>query len=164
MATLVVEQPDNVPCIAVSEHNPYKNMGENLCVEERHPVYFGSTMVSMPSEYIIRAHEIEQFAVTIRMVTLMDTVLCCVNFIFTGHLVFILAGALNYAGYWGTQRFNKLMLVVYIIYQWFSASSKLSYVILEPGDTSVSTVLTLSAMFNIIMSIMVTRFIRRIPS
>lgn len=166
MATLVVEQPDDVLCVAVSEHNPYKDASDRLCDEERHPVYFGQTLVRIPSQLIVRAHELEEFGRSIRLVTLLDMVMCCINFIFTGHLLFIAAAALNFAGYWGTIRFNRVILCIYVVYQWLASSSKITYVVMTPtgSDSAVSTTLILSAVFNMFMSVFVMMFMRRIPT
>lgn len=164
MTTIIVENPDSVPCVAVSEHNPYKSQCDQLRVEEQHSIYFGTEHTRTSNDIIIRAFEVESHGWTIRTVSLMDSVLSMINFAVSGNIAFIVVTFLNYIGYHGCKIFNKTLLMIYTMFQLLNASSKITYVIMFPDDYSVFVTFVISSLFNLMMVVFTVKFIRMIPN
>ena len=164
MATVIVQQPDDIPYIGVSEHNPYKNEENRLSVDEPRPVFFGEQIVHVPSSVVVLASELENFGGTIKMVCGFDTVFATVNFIVSGNPVMLIPAFFSYMGYWGASRFNKLYMKLYIFFQIMNVISKIYWLASEQSsDINVNTIIGLSAIFNTIMVMMSIKFLRMIP-
>ena len=163
MATVIVEQPDDVPYIGVSENNPYRQEQDRLSPDEPRPIYFGHTLVHIPSTMIYRAAELEDFANTIRFVSFFDAVLGFLNFTVVGYPVFLIPVMFNYLGYLGARYFNRKMLISYCVFQMFNFSSKILYISTSP-DEHTGTILGVASVFNLIMFALTVKFIRMIPT
>ena len=163
MATVVVEQPDDIPYIGVSENNPFKKEQDRLSVDEPRPVYFGATLVHIPSNMIYRAAELEQVANTVKFVSFFDAVLAFTNFLIVGYAPVLIAVMFNYLGYLGACYFNKKMLGSYCVFQVFNFTSKIVYIIVKP-DEHIGTILAISSLFNMMMVALTVKFIRLIPA
>ena len=163
MTTVVVEQPDDLPVVGVSEHNPYKNEQGRLHTDEPRPVYFGTTVYHIPATSIYMASELEQFARTIKFITFFDTVLAFINFLVVGYYPVLIAVAFNNCGYFGALRFNKKLLGAYCAFQFFNFVSKIAYISTNPG-AQIAAIIGLTSIFNMVMVVMVMRFIRMIPT
>jgi len=164
MATVIIQQPDDVPYIGVSEHNPYKHDEDRLSVDEPRPVYFGDQIVHVPATVIVLASELEHFGGIIRMVCIFDTVFVIMNFILSGNPLMFIPAFFNYMGYRGARRFNPGYIKFYIFFQVMNIASKIFWIASQQThDVDVNMVVGISAIFNMVMIMMSYKFIRMIP-
>lgn len=165
MATVIIQQPDDVPYIGVSEHNPYKKEEDSLTVDELRPIYFGEQIVHLPATVIVRASELERLGSTILMVCAFDTVFVFVNFVVSGNPLMFIPAFFSYMGYQGALKFRTGYVKIYMFFQTLNVFSKIYWIASQQtSDVDVNTVVGISATFNLIMIIMSYKFIRMIPA
>lgn len=163
MTTVIVEQPDDLPVVGVSEHNPYKHEDGLLHTEEPRAVYFGTTRMHVPSTTILRAWELEEHGRTIKFVAFFDATFAVINFLLVGYLPMLIAVFFNYLGYLGASRFNKKLLGSYCAFQIFNFSSKIAFIVMKV-EPKTSPILGVSSVFNVLMAVMTFKFMRMIPT
>ena len=164
MATVIIQQPDDVPCIGVSEHNPYKKEEDRLTAEEPRPIYFGEQIVHVPTTVIVLASELEHFGGIIRMICTFDIVFALMNFILSNNLLMFIPAGFSYIGYQGALKFRSGYIKIYIFFQILNIFSKIFWIASpHTSDVDVDTVVGISVIFNMIMIIMSYKFIRMIP-
>lgn len=124
MATIVVEQPDNDIMVGLSEHNPYKQLDQNLDTLEEpltsnnipHRIYFGTTIVRLDPEDLNMAVRLQNYAHVIKFVCIMDFFMAMMNFVLFMNGFFFLCGLFDMIGYYGVLQFNKTYLHIYSVY------------------------------------------------
>ena len=164
MATVIIQQPDDVPYIGVSEYNPYKKEEDRLSVDEPRPLYFGNQVIHVPATVIVLASELEHFGGIIRVVCTFDIVFALMNFILSGNPVMFIPAFFSYMGYQGALRFHTGYIKFYIFFQSLNVFSKIFWIASQQtSDVDVNTVMGISAIFNMIMIVMSYKFIRMIP-
>ena len=160
MATVVIQQPDDVPCIGVSEDNPYKSVEDSLFVDEPRAVYFGQTLVHIPTTSIIHAVELERSSYFLKFICMFDTLFALFNAAITGYFLFLVAAALNYMGYLGAKKFRPTYLYVYVMFLAFNTTSKILYLSMVPTDPSEATIISVSAVVNMSVGGVAVKFAR----
>jgi hypothetical protein len=165
MATVIVQQPDDVPYIGVSENNPYKTQEDRLTTDEPRQMYFGETVAYVPATVVRLSSELEQSATFLRFVTAFDTTLSFMNFILSGELIFLGVSLCNYIGYRGSRNFFKKYIYFYVFFQMFNSTSKIVFICMSPSiEPEIATIIGLSAFFNLITVWFAFRFVRLIPN
>lgn len=159
MATIIIQQPNDEPCIGVSEYNPYRDSKETLNEQSTQPIYFGTELCYFHPEIHLQAVELERFSTIIKFVSLFDSNIAIISLVFSGYPLLGFIILFNFCGYLGAHTFNKKLLYLYIL---FHVTMFISKIVVSIKITN-QIFLGISAIFNLMMSILTGMFISLYP-
>ena len=117
---LLASQPDGDIYIAVSEHNPYKELPVS---DFSTPVRFGG---DVDTELIVGIINLENQATFVRFMTIIDFMMNFIDFIVLGNVVSAGLSLTSLIGYYGTKTYEHVKILFYLFIQYVLVMVKFS--------------------------------------
>ena len=112
---LLATQPDGGIYVAVSEHNPYKE----LPVSDRSiQVQFGEDVHNIDTGLVEGMVRLEHQATFVQFMTILDFFMNLFDFVVLGNVVAAGLSMMALIGYWGTKTYNHVKILFYLFIQY----------------------------------------------
>jgi hypothetical protein len=162
MSTVVIENPDNIPCIGVDEKNPYKHV-TTVVESNETPVYFGSQMLFVSPITFQRAVELEKIAMILKSVSLFGIFSNAIFFSLTLIPSFIFGMFMDLVGFAGVQYYNKTCIISYGLYEFFTVCMCIYSLVNLTTSVTGYIVFSFGIVFHGILVRLSYKFVRMFP-
>lgn len=159
---VVVENPNDVPCIGVSDKNPY-NQPSTSSDETEVPLYFGHTVVMVSPETVQNAVDIERVGMTLRHVCMFSIFSNALFLTVTLNPGFMFGMVMALFGFVGVRYYNKGFIFMYGVYEFITVCLCVYNLIVYILDLTSIIIFSLGTLFHGILVLLVYKFLRKFP-
>lgn len=156
--TIIVENPNGVPSIAIDETTPISNSTPDV-EQPIVQIHFGLETISVDQDTFEKLKVFDSEARVIRCLCLIEFINSFINFSAQNEVLILFSGVLSYIGYLGASEYNEMYVRIYLIYNYLSLLAKISIVTVTFNTlSSIIIILFVGSIIQAFITFFIQRF------